>query len=297
MTHKDKVIDFLSNKSEVYCDDCISQLCGILPRQTVYQTCSKLLTEGKVQRNTGSCFNCGKSKTINSLMYDCKIVQKEINNKNAGFHNTIHGKNKITSKSMELDILDAEFVPVALIFEAFDIENTFAKFDAHTLKDTLDNNKYKKSQNEIIQRYFEFWDYPLGEFLLHMKTEGNTIYQRFLNIYGDESFCRFRMADSTIVKRKGLYIYKNNDCVKYIGRVKGEYDFNKRINWGYATISPKNCYLDGQATNCHINSIINSLKGDVELYLKVMDDDDQICRLEEQMIKKYQPEWNIALKT
>jgi len=297
MAHKDKIKAFLFENRTDYCDDCISELSNISPRQTVYQICSKLNSEGFIQRGVGLCSYCGKSKTVSSLKKATQSVQRPIDNIRDNILKLIKiRKDKDLESSMVSGVIDKKFIPVELVFGKFNMDNTFADFNAHTLDETLSSSKYVKFKNMCEHKYAGYMNYPLGKFIMYLKINNNDLYKKFLNPYGDNMFCRFKIADYALIKRKGLYMFKYKGNIKYIGRVKGEYDFNKRINWGYAVISPKNCYLDGQATNCHINSIINSLNGNVELYLKEMDDDEQICSLEAQMIRQYQPEWNIALK-
>ncbi|RYD02479.1 hypothetical protein N752_24430 [Desulforamulus aquiferis] len=93
-----------------------------------------------------------------------------------------------------------------------------------------------------------------------------------------------------------MYIYCEDNQIKYIGRCKGTYTFKKRIN-DYGNIYPKNCYVDGQSTNCHINSlIIENNKEKIILYIDVMDSDLEIIQVEDELIKMHQPAWNIALK-
>lgn len=58
----------------------------------------------------------------------------------------------------------------------------------------------------------------------------------------------------------------------------------KRINQGYGKIHPKNCYLDGQATNCHLNSRVTSSEGKISLWLCKMDDADEIVAKESRLI-------------
>ena len=80
----------------------------------------------------------------------------------------------------------------------------------------------------------------------------------------------------------------------YIGRCCDNY--NKRINMGYGNISPKNCYLDGQQTNCHINFLINLNIEKIRFFIYPLESIEEIKSLEKELIKKYLPEWNIALK-
>ncbi len=66
----------------------------------------------------------------------------------------------------------------------------------------------------------------------------------------------------------------------------------KRVNSGYGKISPKNCFKDGQSTNCKVNSHIASSIGNIELKILVMDDDEEIDKLESELICECDPVWN-----
>ncbi|MCY3840740.1 MAG: hypothetical protein OXH09_19180 [Gammaproteobacteria bacterium] len=67
----------------------------------------------------------------------------------------------------------------------------------------------------------------------------------------------------------------------------------KRINQGYGKIHPKNCFRDGQATNCHLNALITAAIAAVTLWLHRMDNGDEIEALEASLIWCYAPPWNI----
>jgi len=106
----------------------------------------------------------------------------------------------------------------------------------------------------------------LGTFLLTLKRSGDAFYKQFLNRYGDGSYCKFHMERGPTASRKGLYCYRVDQELVYVGRSRDP--FEKRINHGYGTIHPKNCYLDGQATNCHLNALIASSVPSVSLYVR-----------------------------
>src|SRR5262249_9577473 len=114
-----------------------------------------------------------------------------------------------------------------------------------------------------------------------------------LNPYGDGVYCRFLIND--FLDFRGLYSFALNTEIKYIGKVQGS-TFAKRINQGYGRIDPKNCYLDGQATNCHLNNLINQCADGIEFYICPLDDEEKIDRFEKILIRNLNPEWNIALK-
>lgn len=127
-----------------------------------------------------------------------------------------------------------------------------------------------------------------------LKNNGDSLYKRFLNQYGDGLFCRFKMESVPQRGMKGLYCYTLNNQIVYVGRSKEP--FSKRINQGYGTIHPKNCYIDGQATNCHLNSLISEHISDVSLYILPKTSNVEIENLVMVIIRSLQPRWNIALK-
>lgn len=97
-----------------------------------------------------------------------------------------------------------------------------------------------------------------------------------------------------IKKQKGLYLYTYDDQIKYIGRSKDP--FGKRINQGYGKINPKNCFIDGQSTNCHLNHLVTVHKNNIKFFVHELTDVTEIIDLEAQLIMTYKPEWNICLK-
>ncbi|MDA8442416.1 MAG: hypothetical protein M0Z55_08570 [Peptococcaceae bacterium] len=291
MTHKDKVISFLSQHNSSFCDDCLSEKCNITPRQTVFLVCSKLYQDTKLYRFKSACSICGKTKTVNQSV-----------------HRTTEPSHEATPNSIKVPALDKKLWPAAdnelsekltevqLVFTQFGCTNVFAKFYAHTVWETLQKVRYVKHKHVCADKYGHYLDMALGPFLHMLKINGDSFYKDFLNPYGDLTYCEFKMKDSNLSKRKGIYVFKLNGEIKYIGRVQGNLTFSQRINAGYGLISPKNCYIDGQATNCHVNALINEVGDNVRLHLLPLDDDEEICSLERSLISTIQPEWNIALK-
>ena len=55
------------------------------------------------------------------------------------------------------------------------------------------------------------------------------------------------------IRKAGVYLVVANDRLAYVGECQ---DFSQRFNTGYGQISPKNCYMGGQETNCRINQLI-----------------------------------------
>jgi len=146
-------------------------------------------------------------------------------------------------------------------------------------------------KDNVEECYSDELDKPLGCFLLKLKKRGHPFYKKFLNKYGDLEYSQFRITDKNYLKSKGIYAYTLNSEIVYIGRCNSS--LKQRINQGYGKIHPKNCYIDGQATNCHLNAKITKSKDRVDLWFHKMTNKKKINELEKQLIKKYHPKWNI----
>ncbi len=72
-----------------------------------------------------------------------------------------------------------------------------------------------------------------------------------LNRYGQGPFCKFKIP--TNFTAAGVYAIRSGNVVKYIGECQ---NLTSRYNMGYGNISPRNCFVGGQETNCRVNSFI-----------------------------------------
>lgn len=194
---------------------------------------------------------------------------------------------------------DLSFYECPIEIKERDIVNVFSKKNNKSLYETVSGikpkNKYKKYKQIVELEYEEYKNCPLGDFLLYLKNSNNSFYEKFLNRYGDSRFCTFGLMDTSVLGLRGLYCYCVDNKPMYIGRCLD--DFGKRINLGYGKIHPKNCYIDGQQTNCHINNLVNSVSDKISLFLCPLTNEGQIKKLEQELIGQINPLWNIALRT
>ena len=107
-------------------------------------------------------------------------------------------------------------------------------------------------------------------------------------------YCTFSLRNKTAAKLKGIYSYCVNEALMYISRCRD--NFGNGLIWGMAGFPQKTCYIDGQATNCHLNQLINQNVESTQFFYYNLTDDIENARIEEALIKIYKPEWNIALK-
>jgi len=186
---------------------------------------------------------------------------------------------------------DLVFSEVKLIFSNKTFSNVFADKNNKSLLETINSIKYKKFESEVINKYTEFLDWPLGKFILKLKNEHDNFYLNFLNKYGDKTYCHFKINDEFYGHEKGIYTYFIDSNLKYIGRSLDP--FKKRVNYGYGKIHPKNCYIDGQATNCHLNYLITKVKYIIKFAVLTLNNYDEIKNIEKELIFQYKPEWNL----
>ncbi len=174
------------------------------------------------------------------------------------------------TRSLRLRETTLDFSHVALHFVNDRCENVFANKNNKTLRETLAHRRYHGLAQECTANYPDHLDSPLGEFLLQLKLSEDRFYQQFLNLYGDLAYSTFSISDTSALDARGVYAYYSGAALKYIGRCKDS--MKKRVNQGYGKIHPKNCYRDGQATNCHLNARIAATSSPVTLWLCRMDD-------------------------
>ena len=72
-----------------------------------------------------------------------------------------------------------------------------------------------------------------------------------LNNYGKGLFCKFKVPND--YNFCGVYVIFVDGSPKYLGECQ---NLSDRFNMGYGNISPRNCFVGGQETNCRINNLI-----------------------------------------
>ena len=117
-------------------------------------------------------------------------------------------------------------------------------------------------------------------------------YKRFgidrLNRHGEGPFCKFRVPRNLAFS--GVYAVTVSGEISYIGEC-----VNFSTRWGlsqYGSISPKNCFVGGQSTNCKINSRVlkHCHEGkSVEIWFHKT---ENYKELETYLLSKLNPPWN-----
>ena len=94
-----------------------------------------------------------------------------------------------------------------------------------------------------------------------------------LHTNGNGPFCRFKINAKNV---PGVYLWVVNSDIIYIGETA---NLKERFNSGYGIISPRNCYVGGQSTNCKMNKVVLDMakhNKDVKLYFYQTQDHKRI---------------------
>ena len=192
---------------------------------------------------------------------------------------------------LEVDDIRLEFLKTDLKFHTQGQKNIFALKNSKTLGETLDHKRYSGLKGKFINEYPESLEKDLGSFLFELKQSENNDYKLFLNAYGDLTYCQFTIAEH--LNEVGLYIFATVGKIRYLGRCLDS--FQNRLNQGYGKIHPKNCYRDGQSTNCHLNNLINVNRNELEFGICIMNSKMAI-ELERRFLETHSFDWNIQLQ-
>jgi len=192
--------------------------------------------------------------------------------------------------NINVDGTEIQFVKTRLVFISNNIQTVFKNKNNKTLSETLELPRYKNIKKQLTTLTEIDFKKPLGNVLHEMKTNGILEYKLFLNKYGDNVYGEFKIEEN--LTDKGLYVWVVDNQIKYLGRCTD--NFKKRVNQGYGKISAKNCFKDGQSTNCHLNSEINKYKN-VEFFVHKMNDSEtvDINNLELKILNNFNFEWNV----
>jgi hypothetical protein len=66
-TAQERIFQNLANHPLGLCDDCLSEVANVVPRQQVNQKCRPLAKEGRILRTKGHCPLCKSFKLVNTL--------------------------------------------------------------------------------------------------------------------------------------------------------------------------------------------------------------------------------------
>ena len=82
--YSEVITNYLGSTDKNLCDDCLSKLLSIEPRQTINAVCNKLFKQDMINRCKGECSYCKKIKIVNGVghTYNNEVVNHEVNSQN-----------------------------------------------------------------------------------------------------------------------------------------------------------------------------------------------------------------------
>lgn len=124
----------------------------------------------------------------------------------------------------------------------------------------------------------------------HPHVRYNNVKGLKLNKHGLGPFVFLRL--SSLPMAQGVYaVVADGKEILYIGQSADT--IRNRWQMGYASIQPRNCFQNGQSTNCRLNNLIYSailVHRKLELYVLATTDYE---RVEKNLIAMLQPAWNV----
>jgi hypothetical protein len=154
-----------------------------------------------------------------------------------------------------------------------------------TLADIISLPPYSDIRPDIERAYDPYLPVPVGVFLAEQKKRGEQLYHAFLNSYGDEEYCTFRIDEDEHAQQKGVIMILVKGKMGYAGPCHTA--FGTLMNDELGRIIPDMCYRDGNETACRINSLICSSRDSVGLFMHAMTDDAAIDELSRDLRSRY----------
>ncbi|MBK9579100.1 MAG: hypothetical protein IPO40_18690 [Fibrobacteres bacterium] len=171
------------------------------------------------------------------------------------------------------------------------IRDVFSGLRSKSARETLRKPRYQGLEKAVVPGNESRLDLPIGEFIALLKREGDARYKLFLNPNGDLEYCVFKLSDQEMGRKKGVYKFLLDGEMVYVGRCLD--NFKKRFNSGYGKIASKNCFLDGQSTNCRLNALVNQFGDRMEIDFVVMENNEASISLEKEMLSDPRLIWNV----
>jgi hypothetical protein len=108
-----------------------------------------------------------------------------------------------------------------------------------------------------------------------------------LSRFGGGAFCKFSIQAEDW---PGVYLWVVDGEIIYIGETVG---LRRRFNTGYGNISPRNCYVGGQNTNCKMNKIVLDLYEQGKVISLYFYNTPNYKQVELHLLKKINTKYNV----
>jgi hypothetical protein len=159
------------------------------------------------------------------------------------------------------------FRPLHLDISRGTVTGLFSKATGK-VRDLICLPAYHEVRPVVEAGYPGYLDLKIGFFLSELKGNNNPLYRTFLNPYGDEEYCRFRVTDPQDPGKEGVWIVVTGINIRAAGVYHN--GFAPMINEKAGSILPSACYRDGDEESCRINALICRNRKDAGVYVHRM---------------------------
>jgi hypothetical protein len=164
------------------------------------------------------------------------------------------------------------FKPVKLQFSGGLRENVFARAQK-PLDEILRDPRFSHLVPAVNAKYSRCLPMQSGLFLRQLKERHDPFYREFLNPYGDEKFCTFRLDGPQERDKKGVLIVVVNREIYYA--VNCSSSFGTTINETYGRILPEDCFLSSYPTRCRINALIGNNRKETGIFVHASEHEEE----------------------
>jgi len=164
------------------------------------------------------------------------------------------------------------FKPVKLNFSGGVKEDLFARVQT-PLGEMLKNPIFSHLLSPVNARYPRYLPMKSGLFFCQLKERHDPFYREFLNSYGDEKYCTFRMEESNDGSKKGVLIIVVNRGIYHV--VNCPDTFRVIINDTFGRISSDDCLISGDDTRCRINALLCNSRNNAGIYIHPCENKDE----------------------
>lgn len=184
-----------------------------------------------------------------------------------------------SAKRFALDVGERTlyFTPLRLQFGKGMARDLFAK-RKEPLREILRLPAYHDCAVSVVDKYRTWLDAPVGFFLVSIRDRRDSNFRKFLNEYGNNTFCMFMAADADLAQKRGVWIVVHDGTVCAAG--ESLCSFAATVNEELGCLQPMSCYRDGSPERCRINSIVcGNRQAGGGLFVYPVEREDEIRKL------------------
>jgi len=183
------------------------------------------------------------------------------------------------------------FAAKTLYFKPVSLQNlTGVKRDVfgkstRIVADVLSTPAFSSFKSAVEQKYAKNLILPLGRFVAELRQRADPLYRSFLNRFGDEEYCTFRVAEESRARQQGVVLVIIQGRLCYVGACHTS--LQVLIDETFGRITPDMCFVDGNETACRINAFLSSYKSTSAIYIHAIDDGAEMDACVEYIRKRY----------